>query len=50
MAAYFLSDDERDVAAEKIGDVIYYKSLRASQDGREMMRRGIPTRFGEASY
>ena len=50
MAAYFLSDDERDEAAEKIGDVIYYKSLRASQDGREMMRRGIRTRFGKASY
>jgi len=50
MGAYFLSDDERDEAAEKIGDVIYYKALRASKDGREMMRRGIRTRFGEASY
>lgn len=50
MAAYFLSDDEREEAAEKIGDVIYYKSLRASKDGREMMRRGIRTRFGGASY
>lgn len=50
MAAYFLSDDERDEAAEKIGDVIYYKALRASKDGREMMRRGIRTRFGGASY
>jgi len=50
MGAYFLSDDERDEAAEKIGDVIYYKALRASKDGREMMRRGIRTRFGKASY
>ncbi len=50
MGAYFLSDDERDEAAEKIGDVIYYKALRASKDGREMMRRGIRTRFGGASY
>jgi len=50
MAAYFLPDDERDAAAEKIGDVIYYKALRASKDGREMMRRGIRTRFGGASY
>ncbi|MEJ2188857.1 MAG: hypothetical protein P8Y93_05455 [Acidobacteriota bacterium] len=50
MAAYFLSDEERDAAAEKIGDVIYYKALRASKDGREMMRRGIRTRFGGASY
>ena len=50
MGAYFLPDDERDAAAEKIGDVIYYKALRASKDGREMMRRGIRTRFGGASY
>jgi len=50
MAAYFLSDEERDAAAEKIGDVIFYKALRASKDGREMMRRGIRTRFGGASY
>ena len=35
---------------EKIGDVIFYKALRASKDGREMMRRGIRTRFGGASY
>ncbi len=50
MGAYFLSDDEREEAAEKIGDVIYYKALRASKDGREMMRRGIRTRFGGVSY
>jgi len=50
MGAYFLSDEERDEAAEKIGDVIYYKALRASKDGREMMRRGIRTRFGGVSY
>jgi hypothetical protein len=49
MATYFVSDEERDRLAEKIGDVIYYKSLRASKDGREMMRRGIRTRFGGAS-
>ncbi len=50
MAAYFLSDEERDELAEKIGEVIYYKALRASKDGREMMRRGIRTRFGASSY
>jgi len=50
MAAYFLSDDERDAASEQIGEVIYHKALRASKDGREMMRRGIRTRFGRASY
>ncbi len=50
MEAYFMPEDERALVADKIGDVIYYKSLRASEDGREMMRRGIRTRFGAASY
>ena len=50
MEAYFMPEDERALVADKIGDVIYYKSLRASKDGRAMMRRGIPTRFGAASY
>ncbi len=50
MEAYFMPEDERAEVADKIGDVIYYKSLRASKDGREMMRRGIRTRFGAASY
>ena len=49
MAAYFLSDDDREEAAEKIGDVIFYKALRASNDGREMIRRGIRTRFAGIS-
>ena len=44
------TEEERAEVAEKIGDVIYYKALRASKDGREMMRRGIRTRFGGASY
>jgi hypothetical protein len=50
MEAYFMPEDERASVADKIGDVIYYKSLRASIDGRAMMRRGIHTRFGGASY
>ena len=50
MEAYFMPEDERAEVADKIGDVIYYKSLRASKDGRDMMRRGIRTRFGAASY
>jgi hypothetical protein len=50
MEAYFMPEDERAAVADTIGDVIYYKSLRASKDGREMMRRGIRTRFGGASY
>lgn len=50
MEAYFMPEEERVKVADTIGDVIYYKSLRASKDGREMMRRGIRTRFGGASY
>ncbi len=50
MEAYFMPEEDRAQVADKIGDVIYYKSLRASMDGREMMRRGIRTRFGGASY
>ncbi|MEJ2582799.1 MAG: hypothetical protein P8127_14380 [Acidobacteriota bacterium] len=50
MEAYFMPEEDRAQVADKIGDVIYYKSLRASKDGREMMRRGIRTRFGAASY
>ena len=50
MEAYFMPEEDRAAFADKIGDVIYYKSLRASKDGRAMMRRGIQTRFGAASY
>jgi len=50
MEAYFMPEEDRAEVADKIGDVIYYKSLRASMDGRDMMRRGIRTRFGGASY
>ena len=50
MEAYFMPEEDRAEVADKIGDVIYYKSLRASKDGREMMRRGIRTRFGGGSY
>jgi len=50
MAAYFLSEEEREENATKIGDVIFYKSLKASQDGRDFMKKGIKTVFGGASY
>lgn len=50
MEAYFLSDEERDAAAEKIGDVIYYKSVRATKDGKNLMKRGIKTEFAESCY
>jgi hypothetical protein len=50
MEAYFMPEEDRDQQAEKIGDVIYYKSLRATKDGMEMMRRGIRAVFGKTSY
>ncbi|MCD6177330.1 MAG: hypothetical protein J7K29_05795 [Candidatus Cloacimonetes bacterium] len=50
MMAYFLPEDEREENAEKIGDVIYYKSLRASKDGKSFMKKGIKTIFGGSSY
>ena len=50
MEAYFLSEEERDAAAPKIGDVIYYKSLRATKDGMDLMRKGIRTEFAASSY
>ncbi len=50
MMAYFLSEEEREENAEKIGDVIYYKSLRATKDGKSFMKKGIKTIFGGSSY
>ena len=50
MGTYFLPEVERDANAEKIGDVIFYKALQASKDGRDMMRKSIRVRFGGSSY
>ena len=50
METYFLSENEREANAEKIGDVIFYKALRATKDGKEMMKRGIKVKFGGSSY
>ncbi|MCD4828399.1 MAG: hypothetical protein K8R90_03090 [Candidatus Cloacimonetes bacterium] len=50
MATYFLPDDERNELAEKIGEVIFYKALKASKDGMEMMKQGIKPIYGDASY
>jgi hypothetical protein len=49
MATYFLPEDERNAMAPDIGEVIYCKSLRASKDGRELMKRGIRAIFAESS-
>jgi hypothetical protein len=50
MEAYFLSDEERNELAEKIGDVIYHKCIRCDKDAKEIMRRGHETRFAQISY
>jgi hypothetical protein len=49
MAAYFVSDEERNRLAGKIGDVIYFKSLCATNDGMCFMKRGIRAQFGRGS-
>lgn len=50
MAAYFLSDDERNEKSKLIGDVIYHKCIRCDKDAKEIMRRGHRVRFAEISY
>jgi len=50
MEAYFLSEDDRELNANKIGDVIFYKALRATKDGKAFMKKGIKAVFGGASY
>lgn len=50
METYFLPEEERNANAEKIGDVIFYKSLRATKDGKAFMKKGIKTLFGGSSY
>ncbi len=48
MATYFVSEEDRDAMALDIGEVIYNKALRASKDGRAMMRRGIKATFAKS--
>jgi len=50
MAAYFLSDEERNEKAELIGDVIYHKCVRCDQDAKEIMHRGHKALFAKISY
>ncbi len=49
METYFLPEEERIANAQKIGDVIYYKTLQCTKHAMEYMRRGIPVRFGQSS-
>lgn len=50
MEAYFLPKGDRLKNQEQIGDVIYYKCVRCSQDAKDMMRRGHEAGFAEISY
>jgi len=50
MEAYFLSDEERNELADKIGDVIYHKCIRCDKDAKEIMKRGHETKFARISY
>ncbi|MEN8152849.1 MAG: hypothetical protein ABFR75_02405 [Acidobacteriota bacterium] len=50
MAAYFLPKDERLANGEKIGDVVYYKCVRCSEDAKNIMRKGHKATFGKLSY
>lgn len=50
MATYFLPKDERLKIANDIGDVIYYKCVRCSEDAKEIMRRGHESTFAKISY
>ena len=50
MEAYFLSDEERNELADKIGNVIYHKCIRCDKDAKEIMKRGHETKFARISY
>lgn len=50
MEAYFLSKEDRLAAAEQIGDVIYYKCVRCSNDAKDIMRKGHKATFAKISY
>ncbi len=50
MAAYFLPKEERLANAEKIGDVIYYKCVRCSNDAKDIMRKGHKATFAKISH
>ncbi|MCK4836699.1 MAG: hypothetical protein KAT17_08670 [Candidatus Aminicenantes bacterium] len=50
MGTYFLPKDERLKNAEQIGDVIYYKCVRCSNDAKDIMRLGHDTIFAKISH
>ncbi len=50
MAAYFLPKAERLENAQQIGDVIYYKCVRCSNDAKDIMKMGHKATFAKISY
>ncbi len=50
MEAYFLPKEDRLANAEQIGDVIYYKCVRCSNDAKDIMKMGHRADFGKISY
>ena len=48
MGTYFISEEERDAMSRDIGEVIFNKAVRASKDGRAMMKRGIRAIFAKS--
>jgi hypothetical protein len=50
MEAYFLPKEERLKHAQQIGDVIYYKCVRCSNDAKEIMKRGHKAIFADTAY
>jgi len=50
MEAYFLPKEDRLAAAEQIGDVIYYKCVRCSNDAKDIMKMGHKATFAKISY
>ena len=50
MEAYFLSKEDRLANAQQIGDVIYYKCVRCSNDAKDIMKMGHKATFAKISY
>ena len=50
MEAYFLPKEERLQKSDEIGDVIYYKSVRCSNDAKDIMKLGHEARFAKISH
>jgi hypothetical protein len=50
MEAYFLGKEDRLANAQQIGDVIYYKCVRCTNDAKDIMKMGHKATFGKLSY